>query len=129
MKSFALFFLLGLVACFWLPQDWQLAVALGWGATLVVETWLHHRRQQVMQDGTPPRQLLLTLVIGFLGRLSLLFVGALVGAFSNWYSPGIFLGAALAAVVVGEVLSLPPLMRATRRGRNSSPDEPTHSSS
>lgn len=98
------------------PQEWRLALSLGWGIALAAETLLARRRRSVL--AVPGgHSLLLVIVLGFLGRLALLALGAVVGASSGLYPEGPYLGAFLGGMAVGEALTLPGLAKAAGASR------------
>lgn len=109
------------------PAAWQVSIAIGWSGGLLAEALLSAKRKQAMKDEASKQALLMVMVFGFLGRLAYLFVGALVGAFTDLYPEGPFLGAALCAIFLGESLSLPGLMRSqtAKAGRNGSSADST----
>ena len=100
------------------PAEWRLALGLGWGVSMAAETVLADRRTaaRAKADST---SLLMVIVVGFLGRLSLLAIGAIVGRYSGLFPHGPFLGAFLGGIAVGEVLTLPGLMKAAGASRES----------
>jgi len=103
----------GLLAAFApiFPSAWTLSLVLGWVGGMLAEALLASRRLRAMHQEASRQALLSVIVFGFLGRLSFLFAGALVGAFAGFYPEGPFLGAAVAAFFLGESLSLPGLLR------------------
>lgn len=121
MKPFLVLMVLGLPAAFLFPQDWRLALVLGWVPALLAEALLARRRMAVLGMPVRNHQFMAVLVLGFLGRLSLLFFGAILGAQTGWYPEGVFMAASLAAILVGEAISLPQIARATRRSRPPAP--------
>ena len=112
------------------PADWQVPIAIGWSGGLMAEALLSAKRRQTMQDEASKQALMMVMVFGFLGRLTFLFLGAIVGALADLYPEGPFLGAALGAIFLGESLSLPGLMRsqAAKAGRNGSSADSTNPS-
>ncbi|MFK5956329.1 MAG: hypothetical protein QM477_07790 [Planctomycetota bacterium] len=127
MKLFFLILALGLFSLMLFPLEWRLALAVGWVPSLMAEMLLARRRLSVVKQQVQNHQFLAVMVFGFLGRLSLLFIGAILGAKSGLYSEGLFLAAALAAIFVGEAISLPQIAQATRHRRSAltSPNEST----
>ena len=122
MKPFIILMALGLVSVFLFPQAWRLALVLGWVPALAAEALLARRRMAVLGKPVRNHQFMAVLVVGFLGRLTLLFFGAIVGAKSGWYPEGVFMAASLAAIFVGEAISLPQLAKASRRSRPPVPE-------
>ncbi|PCJ53873.1 MAG: hypothetical protein COA70_06845 [Planctomycetota bacterium] len=118
MKLFLLILALGLLSLLLFPTKWHLGLAVGWIPTLLAEMLLAQRRLSVVKDQVRNHQFLAVMVFGFLGRLTLLFVGAILGAQSGLYSEGIFMAAALAAIFAGEAISLPQVAKATRHRRS-----------
>lgn len=118
MKLFLLILTLGLLSLLLFPADWCLGLAMGWIPTLLAEMLLAQRRLSVVKDQVRSHQFLAVMVFGFLGRLTLLFAGAILGAKSGLYSEGVFMAAALAAIFVGEAISLPQIAQATRHRRS-----------
>ena len=100
------------------PVEWRMALAVGWIPTLLAEMLLAKRRLTVVKQQIRSHQFLAVMVFGFLGRLSLLFVGAILGAKSGLYSEGLFMAASLAAIFAGEAISLPQIAKATRHRRS-----------
>ena len=94
-----LYTIVGLVGLATLPlwdAEWRLALALGWCLSLSAEALLARKRlQTVTSPGST--SLLMVIVFGFLGRLTLVVLGAIVGALGGLYPEGPFLGAFLAA--------------------------------
>lgn len=117
MKPFLVLLACGLVSILLFPQEWRLALLVGWSSAFSAEILLAKRRMMVLGKSVRNHQFLSVLVFGFLGRLSLLFVGAILGAKTGWYPEGVFMAASLAAIFVGEAISLPQLAKATRRSR------------
>ena len=117
MKLFLVLLALGLASIPWFPAEWRLALVVGWAPAMFAEALLARRRLAVLGLHVSSHQFLSVLVFGFLGRLSLIFLGAILGAKSGLYPEGPFLAAFLAAIFVGEVVSLPRLSRASRRHR------------
>ena len=120
MKLFLLILALGLLSLLLYRTDWRLALAIGWIPTLLAEMLLAQRRLSVVKDQVRNHQFFAVMVFGFLGRLTLLFVGAILGAKSGLYPEGVFMAAALAAIFVGEAISLPQVAKATRHRRSTS---------
>ena len=118
MKLFTLILALGLVALMLFPAEWRLALALGWGPAILAEALLAQRRLAVVGKEVRNHQFLSILVFGFLGRLTLIFLGAVLGAKTGLYPEGPFMAACLAAILVGEAVSLPQLARASRQRRS-----------
>lgn len=118
MKLFLLVLALGLLGIMFFPVEWRMALAVGWIPTLLAEMLLAKRRLTVVKQQIRSHQFLAVMVFGFLGRLSLLFVGAILGAKSGLYSEGLFMAASLAAIFAGEAISLPQIAKATRHRRS-----------
>lgn len=110
--------LAGFVSLAWWPEEMRLALGLGWGLSLAAEVLLALRRRAVLTTpgGT---SMLLVIVLGFLGRLSLLGFGAIVGASSGLFPEGPYMGAFLAGMAVGEATTLPGLAKAAGEARRS----------
>lgn len=118
MKLFTLLLALGLAALVLFPAEWRLALAVGWVPAILAEALLAKRRLAVVGKKVRNHQFLTVLVFGFLGRLTLIFVGAILGAKANLYPEGPFMAACLAAILVGEAVSLPLLAKAARQHRS-----------
>ena len=118
MKLFLLVLAFGLLCILLFPTDWHLALAVGWIPTLLVELLLARRRLAVVTQQVKNHQFLAVMIFGFLGRLSLLFIGAILGAKSGLYSQELFMAAALAAIFAGEAISLPQIAKANRHRRS-----------
>lgn len=118
MKLFLLVLAFGLLSLRLFPADWRLALAVGWVPALLAEMLLAMRRLAVVNQQVQSHQFLAVMIFGFLGRLSLLFIGAILGAKSGLYSEDLFMAAALAAIFAGEAISLPQIAKATRQRRS-----------
>ena len=90
------------------PDSMRLALGLGWGFSLAAEALLARRRHASLTEAGS-MSMLLVIVLGFLGRLSLLALGAIVGSMSGLFPEGPFLGAFLGGMFAGEALTLPGL--------------------
>jgi len=118
LKLFLLVLVLGLLGLMFFPTEWRMALAVGWVPTLLAEMFLAMRRLSVVKQQVQNHQFLAVMVFGFLGRLTLLFMGAIFGAKSGLYSEGLFMAASLTAIFVGEAISLPQIAKATRHRRS-----------
>ena len=107
---------LGLLSLPAWPAEWRLALALGWCVSLYAEDRLAARRRRALA-APGSRALLNVMVLGFLGRLALLSIGAIVGETAALFPAGPFLGAFLVAVAVGEAVTLPGLARSAGASR------------
>lgn len=118
MKLFTLILAVGLIALLLFPAEWRLALAVGWVPSILAEALLTQRRLAIVGKEVRNHQFLSILVFGFLGRLTLIFVGAILGAKTGLYPEGPFMAACLAAIFVGEAVSLPQLKQAMRQRRS-----------
>ena len=114
MKAILALMVLALPTLWFFPAQWQLAVAVGWIPMMALEAILLRWRSVHMQREGGATDLRLLITFGFLGRLLFLVIGALLGAKANLYPEGPFMASCLAALVVGEALSLTALARANR---------------
>lgn len=115
MRSLLLFALLPLAAVALFPPEWRLALALGWALMMAAEIVLHRRRMALMAAEVRGPALLALMSFGFLGRLTLLVLGAVIGAKAELFPEGPFLAACLCAIALGEALSLPQVFRFLQR--------------
>lgn len=107
---------LGLASLPLWSEPWRLALGLGWGVSVTAESLLARRRLAALNE-PGSTSMLLVIVLGFLGRLSLLALGAIVGSMSGLFPEGPFLGAFLGGMFVGEALTLPGLAKASGEAR------------
>jgi len=107
---------LGLLSLPAWPPEWRVALGLGWAVSLFAEDRLAARRRAALA-ATGGSALLNVMAFGFLGRLALLGIGAIVGESAGLFPSGPYLGAFLAAVAVGESVTLPGLARSARAPR------------
>ena len=114
MIAFLVTGVLGLASLPLWPGEWRLALGLGWGLSLAAEALLARKRQQVLTN-PGSRGLILMMTFGFLGRLALLLFGMVAGKLGELFPLEPFFGAFLAALAVGEALSLTALQRARAR--------------
>ncbi len=103
--------LLGALGVLWFPAAWQGGAIAGWSLAWAAEWALHRRRLWVMDPAVPQTAFAAVLAIGFLGRLALLLAGALTGSSLALYAPAPFLLSFLSAVLIGEAVLLPNLLR------------------
>ncbi len=99
------------------PEPWRLGLALGWGSALALEFLVYARRRRLMAakaDARSYQGMLLTQVLGFLGKLVAVAVGGILGAQTGWYHYPSFLLAFVAGLVLGEAVTVTALFRATR---------------
>jgi hypothetical protein len=121
MKPLLALSVLALPALWFFPAEWRVALAIGWVPMMLAEAILFQRRKVLMQSEGGGTQLLMLMTFGFLGRLSFLVVGAIVGAKAELFPEGPFMASCLAAIAVGEALSLTTLARANRQRRAAQP--------
>jgi len=114
MKAILALMLLALPTLWLFPVEWRMALVLGWIPMMAFEAILYRRRTVQMQREGGGADLLMLITFGFLGRLLFLVVGAILGAKANLYPEGPFMASCLAALFVGEALSLTALARASR---------------
>ncbi len=107
---------LGLASLPLWPEPWRLALGLGWAVSIAAEHMLARRRLAALNE-PGSTSMLMVIVFGFLGRLSLLAIGAIVGSMSGLFPEGPFLGAFLAGMAGGEALTLPGLAKASGEAR------------
>jgi len=123
----ALTFLPLLSKPFW-PELWWSGLSSGWVSAMALELLTHFRRQRAFEPDAPPQAWLSAIVGGFLAKLVVLLAVAVVGArFSTHHVPA-FLFSFLAAMALGEALSLTALARLPRLVANET-DSPTPRSS
>ena len=80
------------------------SVAIGFGVALVCEAILSNKRKQALSEkSTTATGILSVMVLGFLGRLMVLFVGAIVGKQTGWYKFDLYLYSFVVGLLVGEV--------------------------
>ena len=116
MKLILVLMFLGLPAVMLFPVEWRVAITVGWVPMMVSEALLSAKRcASLRSEGSS--ELLLVMVFGFLGRFFLLVVGAVLGAKAGLYPEGPFMASCLAAIVVGEAVSLPTMARGRRQRR------------
>ena len=117
MKPLLALSVLALPALWLFPAEWRVALAIGWVPMILAEAILFQRRKALMQSEGGGTQLLMLMTFGFLGRLSFLVFGAIIGAKANLFPEGPFMASCLAAIAVGEALSLTTLARANSQRR------------
>jgi hypothetical protein len=117
MKAILVLMFLGLPTLLLFPVEWRVAIAVGWVPMMGLEAFLSRVRHAHVRREGGGTDLLMLIVFGFLGRLGFLVVGAVLGAKANLYPEGPFMASCLAALVIGEALSLTALARASRRRR------------
>ena len=94
------------------PEDWRVGLVAGWSLSIALEAVLLVHRQRDVRSGS--RDLLASMVFGFLAKLAIIAAGGILGAYAGWYEPAPFLLSFVAGVVAGEVAglaSLGPLLR------------------
>ncbi len=99
------------------PESWRLGLAVGWSVSLALESLVFARRRLAMAQKADARNyqaMLLTQVMGFLGKLVVVLIGGVLGAKTGWYHYPSFLLSFVAALVLGEAVSVTALFRATR---------------
>ena len=80
------------------------SLVIGFCLALICEAILAAKRRKVLSDRSPSSTgILLVMALGFLGRLSVLFIGAIVGKETGWYRFDLFLYSFVAGLLVGEV--------------------------
>lgn len=123
MKPILILMILALPALWLFPAEWRVAIAVGWVPMMASEALLSARRTATLSSKGGGTELLMVIVFGFLGRFFLLVVGAILGAKAGLYPEGPFMASCLAAIAVGEALSLPAVARVHRR-RRAEPNRP-----
>ena len=117
MKSILFLMILAVPALWLFPVEWRIAIAAGWVPMMALEAFLSNVRHAHMLREGGGTDLLMLIVFGFLGRLSFLVIGAILGGKANLYPEGPFMASCLAALAIGEALSLTALARANRQRR------------
>jgi len=107
----------------WEPA-WRSGLLSGWTLGILVETWLLGRRLAALRCGPRSGNLLALTALGFLTRLALLGAGGILGAFTGWFHAPSFLLAFLAAVFLGEGLTLTRILRGGARPSRPPPSSP-----
>jgi hypothetical protein len=81
-----------------------ISLVIGFGLALICEAILAAKRRKALTDHSPSAtSILVVMALGFLGRLSVLFIGAIVGKKTGWYRFDLFLYSFVAGLLVGEV--------------------------
>lgn len=108
-------YLVGLCSLFLWPDSWHGGLLAGWLSAGFAAMLLKFRRRQALRSDARQMDFFVVLTLSFLGRLVLLVLGALAGKFFGLFHIPSFLGAFLVAYVLGEILTIPGLARASRQ--------------
>ncbi|MFT7516868.1 MAG: hypothetical protein ACI84O_000653 [Myxococcota bacterium] len=81
-----------------------ISLAIGFGLALLCEAILATKRRQALSEkSSSATKTLMVMTFGFLGRLTALFLGAVVGKETGWYQYDLFLYSFVVGLLVGEV--------------------------
>ncbi len=81
-----------------------ISLVIGFGLALICEAILAVKRRKALAEHSPSStSILVVIALGFLGRLCVLFIGAIVGKKTGWYRFDLFLYSFVAGLLVGEV--------------------------